>query len=98
MLKIGIVNEFEKNELLRMYEKRLAIEELSYSINDITINDCNLDVNSLIKIKEKMEKDYYKNEEMMEKWWKITSEKYNWENNKDKKWSLNFETNIVSLI
>jgi len=79
---IWILNEDEKVEIQKLFEKKIALENLINVIdpsNDTMYN--------------KITTDYAKITGMFQKWWTQTSERYNWESGEH--WSVNFDTNEV---
>ncbi|SKC87677.1 CXXX repeat peptide modification system protein [Maledivibacter halophilus] len=90
--KIGNVSEYEKREILNLYERKSGLRELSITLN-------NPDMSEKLKniLYDKISRDMNKTTGLYEEWWKQKSKKYNWESIKGKSWSINFETNEVFI-
>lgn len=85
--KMAIINELEKKELLKMCERRNSLQELSESL---TNNDK--------KILEQVESDLKSVEEYIKKWWSKISNKYEFKNDQNAMWEVDFITNDVFFI
>lgn len=82
MMKIvGKVTEEEKEEILELFEKRIALENL---INVIDVSNENM-YNKLVS-------DYGKIMVKFNDWWNNNKIKYDW---KDESLRINFETNEI---
>lgn len=88
--KVGQVNETEKNEILRLYEKILALKEVSQTINNVEVDKERKErlvnkINTELPIVEKLYND----------WWHCKTNNYLWKKDKDGKWSINFSNNTI---
>lgn len=77
------LSEEEKNEILNLYERKVALENLSKIVEPE--NE---------KLYNKFISDYGKTVTEFQNWWTKTSKKYDWEG---KSWHINFDTNEVIL-
>lgn len=90
--KVGTVTKNEKREIQDVFERINGIEELKY-----TLDNEKLDANIRDEILNKIHKELPRLRESYEDWWKLMSEKYNWEKPEDKKWTIRFDTNEVFI-
>lgn len=84
--KIGIVTEEEKLEILKLYERLNGLEELA-KIIDASNND----------LYERLILDVGHTKQLYQDWWNKMSQKYNWQSTEDGKWSIDFNTNEITL-
>lgn len=77
------LSEDEKKEILNLFEKKVALENLSKVIEPE--NE---------KLYNKLISDYGKTVTEFQNWWTKTSTKYTWEG---KSWRIDFDTNEVIL-
>ncbi|WP_061994665.1 CXXX repeat peptide modification system protein [Clostridium sp. ATCC 25772] len=89
---VGKILELEKKEINLLFEKKLALDELKMSLEDIEIKD--LDKTEILN---RIEKDFFKNNELIESWWNRMSQKYKWKSKYGASWVINFDTNDVCL-
>ncbi|MET3207136.1 UNVERIFIED_CONTAM: CXXX repeat modification system protein [Paenibacillus sp. PvR008] len=87
---VGVVLESEKKEILQMYERKTALQEL---IN--TFNDPAMIQNDLY---ERIVKDLGQTMVAMENWWVCTSRKYQWKRHPNSNWTIDFNTNEINLV
>lgn len=73
----------EKNEILNLYERKIALENLSKIVNPE--NE---------KLYNKFITDYGKALSEFQSWWNRTSKKYQWEGSS---WRIDFDTNEVIM-
>lgn len=73
----------EKDEILDLFERKVALENLSKIIEPD--NE---------KLYNRFISDYGKTVTEFQNWWRKTSEKYDWEG---KDWSIDFDTNEVLM-
>ncbi|URZ05983.1 CXXX repeat peptide modification system protein [Clostridium felsineum] len=90
--KVGTVTEMEKDEILGLYERKLALQELA-----ITLNNPEFDENSMNKLYEKIVSDLGRTNVYFEQWWKEKSSKYQWEFIEGYEWSIDFKTCEIYL-
>lgn len=83
---IGRVTEEEKNEIQTLFERRNGLSELTHILT--VDNDA---------LYEKLVKDLGETGAKFQHWWRLMSEKYNWESVNDGKWEIDFETCEIYL-
>lgn len=84
---IGRVTEEEKNEIQTLFERRNGLSELTHILT--VDNDA---------LYEKLVKDLGETGAKFQHWWRLMSEKYNWESVNDGKWEIDFETCEIYLV
>lgn len=91
--KVGRVSENEKNKILILHERILAIEELEISIEDNELDNeyKEILINKVVKEKIKTNNEF-------NQWWDRTAEKYKWIGDKDGHWSIDFFNNDIYLV
>jgi CXXX repeat modification system protein len=89
---VGSVSETEKDQMLKLYERKLALEELLLSLNSGLLNEKQKD-----EVYEKVIIDLSKTNVNYQTWWNEKSKLYNWKLEENGVWSLEFETNEVFL-
>ncbi|NEU04147.1 CXXX repeat peptide modification system protein [Clostridium senegalense] len=92
MKVMGYIDTYEKNKILVIYEKMLALKELSYSVEDYVDNK--EEKNSLIK---SIKLDFSNEEINYEKNWNELIKKYNWKIDSSENLILNFNDNTVLI-
>ncbi|MBU3130689.1 CXXX repeat peptide modification system protein [Clostridium tagluense] len=85
--KIGVVTTEEKEKILVLYERRLALHELA-----ITLNNPEFDENSKNELYERILVDLSKTKVDFDRWWEKKGEKYQWKLIEGYQWSINFKT------
>lgn len=83
---VGTVNEKERNDILNLYEKRLALNNLGIIISQ-------LDEES----RTRFQKDAEETKQEFNQWWGNMSQKYKFEKDDSGYWSIDFETGQVML-
>lgn len=91
--KVGVVTAEEKEEILVLYERRLALQELA-----ITLNNPEFEENSKNKIYEKIVEDLGKTKVKFESWWEEKSKKYQWKLIDGNQWTIDFKTCEIFLV
>jgi CXXX repeat modification system protein len=91
--KIGIVGEEEKEEILVLYERRLALQELA-----ITLDNPEFDKSSKSELYERIVADLGKAKMEFELWWEEKSKKYQWKFIEGYQWTINFKTCEIFLV
>ncbi|MEK3950049.1 CXXX repeat peptide modification system protein [Paenibacillus peoriae] len=87
---VGVVLESEKEEILQLYERKTALQELINSFNDAAmIHD---------DLYERIVKDLGQTMVAMENWWSCTSKKYQWKRHPSSNWTIDFNTNEINLV
>jgi len=90
--KIGIVTEFEKNEIMKLYQRKIALNELTQSLKNL---DVQKEENLLY---EKIIGDIGSTNMSFDNWWKETSEKYQWKSSAEGHWEIDFNTKEIFLV
>jgi CXXX repeat modification system protein len=94
MEKVGFVMENEKNQVLTLFERKLALEELEETLinNDLSNSTKGLLTN-------KIKKDKEKTNEKFNRWWISKNIKYRWKFNEDSSMlSIDFGTNEIFIV
>lgn len=84
---IGQVTTDEKNEILRLFERRNGLCELS---KILTVDNSEL--------YEKLVKDLGETGVKFLSWWDRMAEKYQWESEANGHWEINFDTCEICLV
>ncbi|MBR1769518.1 MAG: CXXX repeat peptide modification system protein [Bacteroidales bacterium] len=84
--KVGQVTIEEKNEILRLFERRNGLTELS---KVLTIDNDDL--------YERLVKDMGETQGKFQQWWDTMAAKYNWESSENGNWEINFDTCEIFL-
>lgn len=84
---IGQVTTDEKNEILRLFERRNGLRELS---KILTADNSEL--------YEKLVKDLGETGVKFQSWWDRMSEQYQWESEANGHWEINFDTCEICLV
>lgn len=84
---IGQVTTDEKNEILRLFERRNGLRELS---KILTADNSEL--------YEKLVKDLGETGVKFQSWWDRMAEKYQWESEANGHWKINFDTCEICLV
>ena len=90
--KVGVIKEEEKNEIMNLYMKKIALEELLPSLSSQSIS---LDEKEYLY--EKMIKDLGNAKLSAEMWWRDIAERYNWKSVNKGHWYIDFKTNEIYL-
>ncbi|CQR58672.1 MULTISPECIES: CXXX repeat peptide modification system protein [Paenibacillus] len=91
--KVGIVSEQEKDEILNLYERKTALQELFSSLPCL-----NNDIAEIELIYEKIVADLGKTTVKLEHWWSEKARKYTWKSSANGSWKIDFNTNEIFLI
>lgn len=84
--KVGYVTDVEKNEILRLFERRNGLNELARIISPT--ND---------EMYERLVKDLGETSTKFQQWWDNMFIKYQWESIEDGQWEIDFNTNEIFL-
>ena len=84
---VGQVTEIEKDEILRLFERRNGLKELFQSINE-----------SNESLYNRVVEDMGKTSAEFQKWWDVKAEKYGWESAKNASWEIDFNTCTIYLV
>lgn len=93
MRKVGTITEDEKKELIKLYERKIAMEELKE-----TFNNSDLEEESFIKLKELYAKRKVEIVDEFDSWWSTMGEKYKWESQEGLSWQVDFKTKEIFLV
>lgn len=91
--KVGSVTEQEKKDMLRLYERKLALQELV-----ITLPTQCLDQDSKDELYDRIMIDMGTNKLKFDKWWAEMAQKYGWMALPNGQWNIDFETNEIYLV
>lgn len=93
MEKVGAVSDEEKDDILKLYERKLALNELVLTLENqwVTRELRN-------KIHNKISTDIIKVNMLSERWWNKKAMEYNWKSHKNGKWTIDFKTNEIFLV
>lgn len=84
--KVGYVAEEEKNEILRLFERRNGLNELAKIISP-----------GNNELYERLVKDLGETTTKFQQWWDAMSSKYQWESIENGHWEIDFNTNDIYL-
>lgn len=90
---VGYVTEIEKKEIMALYERKNALEELLLMLNNNKLDE--IDNEDLY---ERVSKDIEITKMSYNQWWRDMSSKYKWKSIANKKWSIDFNTNEIAII
>lgn len=83
---VGTVNEEERNDILNLFEKRVALKNLGIIISQMDEESCI-----------RFQKDSEEAAQEFNQWWGNMSQKYKFEKDNSGYWSIDFETGQVVL-
>lgn len=89
---LGSVTNEEKNEIKEMFERKIALVELTKVFNDPSSD---LVTNNLY---EKLIADLGKVCLSMEKWWSMKAQMYKWKSVTNGHWEIDFDNNNIYLV
>jgi CXXX repeat modification system protein len=92
MEKVGVLTENEKNEILGLFQRRAALNELMLTLRNQPMSENHNDA-----LYEKLVNDLGKTMHSYDNWFGKASKLYNWKSSDNGHWSINFETNEVFL-
>lgn len=92
-IKVGEVTKEESEEILRLYERKLALKEILPSLNNGLLPDEQKD-----ELYEKILMDTGKTNTKFQSWWDEKSAKYKWESDENGQWTIDFDTNEIFLV
>ena len=90
---VGKVSAEERDEIQRLYERKVALKEMVYVIADRDVVG-ELENN---KLYEKITADLGETERKFQKWWNDMVQKYNWKRAEKGQWVIDFESCDVIL-
>jgi CXXX repeat modification system protein len=88
--KVGSVTKEEKEEIKKLYERKLALMDILPSLN-LTNEQKN-------EMYEKVVQDIGKTNLLFQSWWDEKGLKYNWKSAENGKWIIDFDTNDIFLL
>lgn len=90
--KVGEVTEDEKEEVLRLYDRKNALNELFFVLSSPYLTEGEKET-----LKGRIIDDMAKANSLYEKWWSDKREKYNWKSKATGQWIMDFRTRAVYL-
>ena len=90
---VGSVTDEEKDEIQRLFERKLALNELIPTLNSNVMSKDQKD-----ELYEKAITDLGKTNAMFQKWWNDMALKYRWKAIENGNWSIDFETNEIFIV
>lgn len=84
---VGQVTEEEKNEILRLFERRNGLNELAKILTPENAD-----------LYERLVSDMGETTTKFQRWWDAMSAKYHWETDENGSWEINFQTNEIYLV
>jgi CXXX repeat modification system protein len=91
--KVGTITEKEKEEIKKLYERKMALNEAFLSLSTRSISNEQKD-----EIYEKVLADIGKTSFNFQSWWDEKSKLYNWKSVENGNWTIDFETNEIFLV
>lgn len=89
---VGIVTEEEKNEILVLFERKLGIEELTFTLESDLLSTDEKD-----NMQQKMIAELGRVKINLQAWWNRMYEKYKWKSVEGYRWNIDFETYEIYL-
>lgn len=93
-IKIGEVSTEETEEIRKLYERKIGLQELLPSLNKKLLDEGDKQE----ELYEKIVKDLGRTSVLFQSWWDEKSAKYNWQGTEKGRWSIDFNTNEIFLI
>ncbi|HEX9060973.1 MAG TPA: CXXX repeat peptide modification system protein [Clostridia bacterium] len=90
--KVGQVTTDEKIEVLKLFQRKLALNELMVTMSRIKFESANAEC-----LYEKIVNDLGETIVGLENWWKIMQNKYQWKSSIGGQWNIDFDTNEIYL-
>lgn len=87
MKKVGQVTPEERDEILKLFERKNGLTELA---KILTVDNGEL--------YEKLVKDMGETGTKFQKWWDDKAQKYGWESHPKGNWEINFQTCEITLV
>ena len=91
--KVGIVTKDECDEILKLYERKLALKEILPSLDSGLLSNQQKD-----ELYEKIIMDTGKTNLKFQSWWDEKSSKYHWKSAEKGQWTIDFDTNEIYLV
>jgi CXXX repeat modification system protein len=89
---VGKVTEEEKNEMLILFERKLGIDELAFTLESDLLSEDKKE-----SMQDKMITELGKIKLDMQTWWNKMCEKYKWKSVDGYKWNIDFQTCEIFL-
>jgi CXXX repeat modification system protein len=93
--KVGFVNEDEKKEMMRIYERGIALKELLPELSN-PLSDFEQKEKDIMY--ERIIKDTAETKLKLEAFWQELAQKYKWTGNENGYWQIDFETDEIYLV
>ncbi len=90
--KVGTVTNEEAEEIIQLFERKVALQELLMSLNSDT-----MDQSSRNDLYNKIVADMGKTSNIYSAWWGTKGKKYKWESVSTGNWSIDFDTREIYL-
>lgn len=84
--EVGKVTPQERDEIKRLFERRMGLVELAKIVNA-----------SDTELYDRLVTDLGDNSTKFQQWWDKMSEKYDWESSDEGNWEIDFQTCIIYL-
>lgn len=84
--EVGKVTPQERDEIKRLFERRMGLVELAKIVNA-----------SDTELYDRLVTDLSDNSTKFQQWWDNMSEKYDWESSDEGNWEIDFQTCIIYL-
>lgn len=84
--EVGKVTPQERDEIKRLFERRMGLVELAKIVNA-----------SDTELYDRLVTDLGDNSTKFQQWWDNMSEKYDWESSDEGTWEIDFQTCIIYL-
>lgn len=91
--KLGVVTEDEKEEILKIYERRLALNEVFMTISNPSIEESTKE-----ELYQKVIADLGQTKLKFDLWWQNISTKYKWKIKENGQWQIDFENREIYLV
>ncbi|MCX7920902.1 MAG: CXXX repeat peptide modification system protein [Clostridia bacterium] len=91
--KVGIVTETEAKEILQIFERKMALQELLMTLNNPSMTE-----QLKNEVYEKIVNDFGRTKIAFDKWWADTANKYQWKSVEGWQWSIDFDTCEIFLV
>lgn len=91
--KVGKVTEEEKDKMLELHERKVALDELILSLSNPMLAEGSRD-----ELYEKIVKDMGKTKGEMQTWWDEMYKKYRWKSAEGGRWNIDFKTREIVLV
>lgn len=90
---VGRVTDSEKDEIRRLFDRKMALNELLPALRNDLLTDIQKD-----ELYERIISDVAETSNRFNTWWHDKSVKYNWKKVEEGNWHIDFETNEIFLV